>query len=442
MANEAFSYAVDDINLVHKAVSALRMVASKTAASQQAIYDLQLVEKVLRGAQRVSLAHASEDTLRNLKFCDHFCRPPLDQFLHRLKRLEPQLDHTFTPESAGINAFSPPVWATRLEEEVRILQKCIGRGLRVIDALLSVEELRCDVAIGVPLPGEIHHIIDSLQERLSTFCEVRSGRGHYYSNVQTSGNAYSHNGDNYFLNVTPVVPLNDLWKRLDRTASAHQAEQLIMLVKDIKDLMPQPSGFIREDWTADVSESTSSSIQSTSRSALLFDRTQATQFFRCLFEMLSSSLNAVLLLLLWTSPAFRFRRRALAKITPSPSSLHSSNITFVDALNREFQLQYEQFRYWPVVTAWLQCQFQNCPGALRIARGRFAIFRDMRSTGRGVMIPFDDWERTVGPGQRVLMSMYIGHQDRAQGHWPLQNACPACGFVDPHLHKTSIWTKW
>jgi hypothetical protein len=442
MANEAFSYALDDTNLVHRAVRALRMVASNTAAFQQVIYDLQLLEKVLRGAQRVSLAHASADTLRNLKFCDHFCRPSLDQFLHELKRLEPHLDHIFTLETAGTNTSAPPVWATRLEEEVRILQKSIGRGLRVIDALLSVEELRCDVAIGVPLPGEIQHIIDSLQERLSTFCEVKSGRGHYYSNVQTSGNAYSHNGDNYFLGVTPAVPFNDLWKRLDRTASTHQAEQLIMLVKDLKDMMPQPPGFVKEDWTADASESTSSSIQSASRSALLFDTTQATQFFRCLFEMLTSSLNAVLLLLLWTSPAFRFRRRAMAKITPSPSSLLSSNITFVDALNREFQLQYEQFRYWPVVSAWLQCQFRGCPGALRISRGRFAIFKDMRSTGRAMMIPFDDWERTVGPGQRILMSMYIGRQDHAQGHWPLRNSCPACGFVDPHLQRTSIWTKW
>lgn len=235
--------------------------------------------------------------------------------------------------------------------------------------------------------------------------------------------------------MTPAVPFNDLWKRLDTTASTHQAEQLISLVQDIKNMLPEPSGFIKEDLAADASESTSSSIQSASRSTLLFDTTQATRFLRCLFDMLSSSLNAVLLLLLWTSPASRFRRRALPKITPLPSSLLDSNITFVDALNREFRLHYEQFRDWPVVSAWLQCRFQDSPGALRISWGRLAIFKDMRSTGRGVMIPFGDWERTTGPGQRVLMSMYIGHQDHAQGHWPLRNACPACGFVDPICMK-------
>lgn len=37
MANEAFGYALDDINLVHRAVGALRMIASNTAASQKAI---------------------------------------------------------------------------------------------------------------------------------------------------------------------------------------------------------------------------------------------------------------------------------------------------------------------------------------------------------------------------------------------------------------------
>jgi hypothetical protein len=442
MATETFGYALNDLNLVRKAVNALCRVASNTAAFQQAIHDLQLLETVLHGVQRVSLTNASEDTLKNLEHCDHFCRPPLDRFLEGLKRLEPHLDHTFTPKSAAVDTCSPPVWATRLEEEVRILQKSIGRGLRVIDALLSVEELKCDLAIGVPLPGEIQQIIDFIQERLCTSCEIRSGRGHTYHNIQTSGNAQNHNGDNYFLNMSPAVPFNDLLKRLDRTASTHQAEQLITLVKDIKDMLPQGSGFIEEDGTSDASKNTSSSIQPASQPALLFDTKQAKQFFRFFLETLSALLDGVLLMLLWASPALRLRRRALARITLPPSTLLSNNITFVDALNREFSLQYQQFRYWPVVSAWLQCQFQDCPGALRISRGRFAIFKDMRSTGRGVMIPFEDWERTVGPGQRVLMSMYVGHQDAAQGHWPLRNACPSCGFVDPHQHKKSTWTKW
>lgn len=163
---------------------------------------------------------------------------------------------------------------------------------------------------------------------------------------------------------------------------------------------------------------------------------------QCLLEALRYSLNAVLLCLLYATPLFQACFQNINSISRAPRTLLDSNITFVDALNREFSLQYQQFRYWPVVSAWLQCQFQGCPGALRIFRGRFAMFKDMKSTGRGVMIPFGDWGRTVGPGQRVLMSMYIGHQHPAQGHWPLRNACPSCNFVDPRLHRTSIWTKW
>lgn len=285
MANKAFGYALDDIDLIGKAVSALRRVVSNTPAHQLTIQDLQLLETVLRRVQRVSLSHASEDTLRNLQHCDHFCRPPLDRFLHRLKHLEPHLDRTLTPESAAISAFSPPVWATKLEEEVIILQKFIGKGLRVIEALLCVEELKCDVATNEPLSGDIRQIIDSLQKRLFDPCESKSGRGHYYRDIQTSGNAYSHNGDNYFLNMTSDVPFNDLWRKLDEIASTHQVEQLISLVKDIKIMLPRASSFIEKNGPSDAFKSARSSIESsTSRPTLRFETKRAKGFFRCLLR--------------------------------------------------------------------------------------------------------------------------------------------------------------
>jgi hypothetical protein len=442
MANESFCYTSEDIDLVRKAADALHRAASNTTAYQQAIHDFRLVETVLRGVQHVSLTNTSDGTLSNLQHCDHFCRPPLDRFLHTLKALEPDLDQAF-PETCAVSAHSAPILATRLAEEVKILQKNIGRGLRVIDALLCVENLRCDVGISGQLPAQMQQIIVSLQERLSSPSEDRAGRGHYYHNIQTSGSAYSHIGDKYFMNVAPAAPADDLSKRLDATASTYQAEQLISLVQDIKVMLPRASGFIEEGGTPAAHKSVDPSSQlSVSRSALPFDNEQAGLFLRCLLEMLGTSLNAILLMLMWTVPAMRYSKRVLASIPHPPSGLLESNIIFVDALNREFPLQYQQFRHWSVVSAWLQCQFQDCPGSLRVAHKRFAVFKDMKSTGRGVMIPFEEWEQMITPGQRVLMSMYVGQHNLAQGHWPLHNACPSCGFVDPNPHKTSVWTKW
>jgi hypothetical protein len=153
-------------------------------------------------------------------------------------------------------------------------------------------------------------------------------------------------------------------------------------------------------------------------------------------------LNALLVMLLLTIPAFQTFARTLATFIRSPSMLFDSNITFVDALNRDFTLPYQHFRYWPVVSAWLQCQFQNCPGAMFISRKRFAIFKDMSSSSRGIMIPFDQWERTVSPGNRVLMSIYIGQQGSTRSQFSTRNICPSCGLEDSRAPDGSVWAKW
>jgi hypothetical protein len=56
MATNSFDYAFEDIDLVRKAVHALCKVAATTVEHQQAIQDLQLLESVLCGIQRLSPA--------------------------------------------------------------------------------------------------------------------------------------------------------------------------------------------------------------------------------------------------------------------------------------------------------------------------------------------------------------------------------------------------
>lgn len=141
MSTKAFDYALAEVDLVCKAVNALRGLASNTAVHQKAVQDLQILEAVLRGAQEASFWSASGDTLRNVQHCSHFCRPPLSRFLRSLKELEPDLCHTPAREGSLAETNQEPVWATRLTSEVALLQGSVGTGLRVIDLLLRVEAM-------------------------------------------------------------------------------------------------------------------------------------------------------------------------------------------------------------------------------------------------------------------------------------------------------------
>jgi hypothetical protein len=164
--------------------------------------------------------------------------------------------------------------------------------------------------------------------------------------------------------------------------------------------------------------------------------------WQSLIATLRHALDAILLFFLWFGPAFQLCLRTLKAMPRSPTMLLDNNILFADALNRKFSLQYEQFRYWPVVSTFLECNFRDCPGALRIAHKRFAVFKEMRSTGRGVMIPFDEWEQMVRPGQRILMSTRIGQEDSTGGYWPARNACPSCGVQESRSFDSPVWKKW
>jgi hypothetical protein len=174
----------------------------------------------------------------------------------------------------------------------------------------------------------------------------------------------------------------------------------------------------------------------------LSQSTSSAVLWQDLLEALRRSGNAILLFFFWFGPAVQLCLRTMNTISRSPTMLLDSNIILVDALNREFSLQYQQFRFWPVVSAFLQCQFRDCPGALRITHERFAMFKELKSTGRGVIIPFDKWERSVRPGQRVLMSMYIAEEGSRSRNWLDRNTCPSCGFEQHRSLHNLAWKKW
>ena len=114
--------------------------------------------------------------------------------------------------------------------------------------------------------------------------------------------------------------------------------------------------------------------------------------------------------------------------------LLDGNITLVDALNRELSLPYEHFRHWPVVLARLQCEFIGLPGESYIAKRRFGLFRAAKKPENEVMIPFDQWERSVFPGNRVVMSIDVDQFD--------PNQCPSCGCALREIPLMPVFPKW
>lgn len=492
MAAVPFGFSVGDfvagVELIHKAAKALRSVSGATAQYQQTLLDLSLIESVLRRVQGLTPATAGEETIRTVQLCSLACQVPLERFLNKIRKLERHLNFGCNPNATdilGIKKGSHKLqWAIVLEQDVAKLKASIGPGIDIINTLLHLESLKRVASTQEGLrrildqTGRIWPALDkataalqkhaTIEKHIQGLTPTLAHLTRQVSRVSTAQQVHSMD-----------AALADLKGKVDQNASRDQVNDLAVLAERMRadrqhdnsalsTLIGQGMQELAElkkiaeaskcmlvslvnqlpNLSAPTSHGTAlpvhdfTSQRQPSPEASASHSSNLISILQRLLEALRHGLNAILLCLLCAMPLLQACFRNINSISRAPRMLLDNNITFVDALNREFSLQYQHFRYWPVVSAWLQCQFQDCPGALRISRGRFAMFKDMRSTGRGVMIPFGDWERSVYPGQRVLMSMYVGHQNPAQGHWPLDSACPSCGFVDPHLQKKSIWTKW
>jgi Asp-tRNA(Asn)/Glu-tRNA(Gln) amidotransferase C subunit len=492
MAAVPFGFSVGDfvasIELIHKAAKALRSTSGATGHYQQTLLDLELIEGVLRRVQGLSPASASQETIRTIQLCGLACHVPLDHFLQKARKLEPYLD--FDRRSSAANFFHTRKaghklqWAILLEEDVAKLKASIGPGIEIINTLLQIESLERGAITQESLEriaeqmGRVLPVVD----RITTFLQSNIATVKHIQDLPTLAHLKSELSQTATAQQMRLMAsaISDLSGKLDNNATQDQANGLSALVEDAK--TQQSNGTAALSTLAEnsvkemielkkIAESsnlmlvtlmqripphlTGSIIQSSGR-VILDDSNQPHGFsgtnlsqpissvlvWQGLLEALRRSVNAIFLFFFWFGPAFQLCLRTLKTMPRSPTMLLDSNITFVDALNREFSLQYQQFRYWPVVSAFLQCQFRDCPGALRITHGRFAVFKDMKATGRGVVIPSDEWEQMVRPGQRVLMSMYIGHEGYMPGHWPARYACSSCGFQYNRSLDTPGWKKW
>jgi hypothetical protein len=389
-------------------VNALQALATNTVARQHAIRDLQILEAVRRGVQKISFESASEETLRNLQYCSHFCRPALNRFLQSLKDLEPSVRHTLALGESPVELNPAPVWAIRLECDIAALQGSVGTGFRVIDLLLRVEALRCGLATTTTLPEDLQRTVDTLQERLHSPVKRHTGPGHLYNNIQNSG-GYSHHGDKYFFNGAPLIALVEVMaKKLDSTAGMLHTGQSKSIGEDPRFILPQGVAFTRDasDNTSEPSTVRSTEMQpSTPESTQLSAMDLAKLLLQRLLELLRTELNTTLAVLLWTIPAFRIFVRCLTTITTAPCWLLDSNITLIDARLRKVSLPYQWFRNWPHMLAHLQYEFKGTPVETHISENRFGLFQRSSQSRCGQKIPLEQREDFVRPGFRVVMRL-------------------------------------
>ena len=491
MAAVPFGFSVGDfvasIELIHKAAKALRSTSGATGHYQQTLLDLELIESVLRRVQGLSPASAGQETIRAIQLCSLGCHVPLDHFLQKAKKLEPFLNFKGNSSTANFlhirKAGHKLRWAILLEEDVAKLKASIGPGIEIINTLLQIESLERGVVTQESLKRvaeQMGRVLPAV-DKIATFLQSNIATGKHIQDLPTLAqlrNELSQNATAQHMRFLASA-VADLSGKLNNTATQDQANGLSALVEDTK--AEQSNGTAALSTLAEnsvkemielkkIAESsnimlatlmqripphlTGSIIRSSGR--VMNDANQSHGFpgtdlsqpmssvfvWRGLLEALRRSVNAILLVFLWFGPAFQLCLRTLNNMPRSPTMLLDSNITFVDVLDREFSLQYQQFRYWPAVLAFLQCQFRDCPGALRITHEQFGLFREMKATGRGVVIPSDEWQQTVRPGQRVLMSMAIGRGDFMGMGWPDQIICPSCGFTEPCSMNRLIWNKW
>jgi hypothetical protein len=286
-----------------------------------------------------------------------------------------------------------------------------------------------------PHSRRLQQTIQSLQESISSPDGRRSGRGRNYHDIHISGSGRNHFGDNYFGDPTLVASLENLSGRLEEMATAPQVDRLVSLVEKIK-IVSSDSEPMNND-PAIFPINVYPSVESSNQQITSLSLSQLTKvFFQRLFEALRTELNALLLMLLWTIPNFRTFVRTLATFARQPSMLLDSNISFVDALNREVSLPHQFFGKWPYMLAHLQCQFTGMPGEAYIANNDFDLFRESRGPQYATRIPLDQWEDFVTPGTRIFMSILL--EDMASS----PQTCPYCLHSWQETMSIGKWSKW
>jgi hypothetical protein len=455
MAPTPFEGAFGNVALISKTRVALEASCDETWC-RQTISELRLLEAVISQVKDISPTTASEETIRIVGLFGLAHVPHLEYFLQELGKLRPDLDCYFGEDDRpGVKG--PPLWATAVERNTTALMNNIGTQLQLINALPRVDSLRERTT-----SGELQRIPKIPSDPLSLALETKApsqqfivtGNENVYQGIEACGNARVHLGNSYVFSGVPKASVEKLSQKLDDLASSRQADALQSLLGEIQkkqsdssnmlsavdartlQLLAQLGQVAHVITAANEAPSLSMDAQSKQLRKTTLKRPGASisTNMSSIFEIVRIWLGAMIMTLLMGSRSFQSFVRSARTLTRSPSMLLGSNIMVVDALRREFSLPYEHFCRWPLMLAHLQCEFKGRPGESYVANLKFGLFRAAKKPQNQVMIPFEQWERSVFPGDRVFMSIDLEQFDR--------DKCPSCGCALRETRLNPVFPEW
>jgi hypothetical protein len=490
MAAVPFGFSFGDfvaaIEVIHKAAQALKRSSGAQSNFNQAVADLETFETVLNQVVALSSTTSNPQNFEAIRLCAFQCHPPLAHFLQRIRAYETRL--SYLPKSKthhldGITGtFWKIKWAVKVEEEVAKLKAAVGPQLVAIGVLLQVKDLEqnaaaCqDITQLLRLTQNVTSGIDRIwlaaQDqalaigRLDT--QTLEIRGETRTILQELPQlATSHQLDG------AMVSIEDISAKMDSTSTKDQADELRSLLQTSSIALEEnhaTSMAVSERHEAQTMQMTRTlqdvhnilaamrisnhsnphhtTMPSLGRSPLIPPSStalpgepstwrgqsqMAASGLQQLLSMVCSLLASAVMALLLMLPNIQSQLRTFMTLLKSPSVLLSNSIMVTDALNRTKLLPYEYFSDWNLVQPWLERAFRSLPGESRVRDGEFALFAQ-RGGRTGSRILADDWERSVFPGDQIVMSMRTRRAQKAE--------CQRCGRVLPSLLKAKTWSEW
>jgi hypothetical protein len=408
---------------------------------------------VLRQVKDLSPTTASEETIRIVGLFGLAHAPSLESFLQDLEKLQPDLDRYFETGEETPDVDGPPLWATSVQRNTATLMNNVGMQLQLTNALLRVDSLRTITA-----RNEIQQITktsaDLLPPATATSAPsqqyIMTGNGNVYQGIQISGSARVHIGESYSYLGVPKASVDKISEKINELATSNQADALQSLLQQMQkkqsdgcsglsvldartqQVLDQLRQIAQAIATANEAPSLSINAQNKQLRKTTLKRPAASicANMSSILEILRIWLSAMIMTLLMGSRFFQRFIRSARTFAQSPNMLLGSNIMIVDAPRREFSLPYEHFCRWPLMLAHLQCEFKGLPGESHISTNKFSMFRATNKTSHEVLIPTDQWECSVVPGDRIYMTIDIEQFSATD--------CPSCGCALDELE----FPKW
>jgi hypothetical protein len=208
----------------------------------------------------------------------------------------------------------------------------------------------------------------------------------------------------------------------DQSAMQRVEDQLatqtrLPLLLTERDLRPQPSGSLPEENGNDIIQHAQETIRHSIQVML--------SFFRAVVD--------ALLLKLWiTLPVVQHILRTLRAPPLLASVPIADSILFEDVLGRIVRLPYLHFQHHAVFMARLRCEFKGVTGEQMVLLEQFRIFRQKRYNE---FLTKDKWERAVGPGSKIAMSILLNSHDSED------DTCPRCGTTKADMDAKDL-SQW